>query len=61
MSMTDASHSVGPQHSELLRVRRRATGTGVVVHVAGELDLNTARDLVSEFAEARPPDRLWST
>jgi hypothetical protein len=31
---------------DLLRMQRRANGTGIVVHVAGELDVLTAPGLV---------------
>jgi anti-sigma B factor antagonist len=57
ISMTDAFNSAGTRHSELLRVQRQATGAGIVVHVAGELDLNTAQDLVDQLAEARAQAR----
>ncbi len=47
------------QRGDLLRVQRRATGQGAVVHAAGELDLVTAPRLVAELtaarAQAQPP------
>jgi anti-anti-sigma factor len=54
--MTDGPND-GSQRSELLQVQRRANGTGVVVHVAGELDLLTASGLVGELTTARTQAR----
>jgi anti-sigma B factor antagonist len=45
------------QRNDLLQVQRRVNGTGVVVHVAGELDLLTALGLVDELTTARTPAR----
>lgn len=60
--MTDVPHSDDTRPSRLLRLQRRVNDTGVVVHVAGELDLITAPGLVGELttarAEARPPGPL---
>jgi anti-sigma B factor antagonist len=60
--MTAGPNDGDSQRKALLRVHRRANGTGVVVHVAGELDLVTAPGLVGELtsarAQARPPGPL---
>jgi anti-sigma B factor antagonist len=62
ISMMDVPDSEDTLRRELLRVQRRVNGTGVVVHVAGELDLTTAPVLVGELtlarAEATPPGPL---
>lgn len=41
------------QRGDLVRVQHRAIGPGVVVHVAGEVDLVTAPRLVDELTTAR--------
>jgi hypothetical protein len=60
--MTDGPPHDDPRSSHILRVHRRAGAAGTVVQVAGELDLVTAPDLVSELttarADARPPGPL---
>jgi anti-sigma B factor antagonist len=60
--MTGVPPSDDLRPSQVLRVHRRADDAGIVVHVAGELDLLTAPDLDDELtkarAEAKPPRLL---
>lgn len=48
-----AGQSDDTQRGDLVRVQHRAVGPGVVVDVAGEVDLGTAPRLVEELAVAR--------
>jgi anti-sigma B factor antagonist len=60
--MTGVPPSDDLRPSQALRVHGRADDAGIVVHVAGELDLLTAPDLDDELtkarAEATPPRLL---
>lgn len=51
--MTGVPPSDDLRPSQVLRVHRRADDAGIVVHVAGELDLLIAPDLDDELTKAR--------